>query len=62
MIEVLLEATGWRWYFLSAAGRILLISRETFPCDMSAAINAKAYRKAFFAYADAIDHRQARCI
>ena len=62
MIEVLLEATGWRWYFISAAGRILLIGADIFPCNISAARHAKAYKRAFLYYADSIDHRQARCI
>lgn len=62
MIEVVERGNGFAWHMICAAGRILAYSSESFPCITSAAAAAKAYRAAFWALADEIDHRMGRCI
>lgn len=62
MIEVIQHGNGFAWRMICALGRILAYSTETFPCITSAADAAKAYRREFWAIADQIDHRMARCI
>lgn len=43
-------------------GRRIVYGPERFDSDMAAAEAARRYRAAFWAVADAIDHRQARAI
>lgn len=62
MIEVYLCGNRWAWSLISYCGRRIVWSDERFDCIASAAAAAKAYRAAFWAVADAIDHRQARAI
>lgn len=62
MLEVIPHENGWRWRWICAAGRTLVETFETFPCDLSTWRAAKAYRVAFWAVADAIDHRMGACI
>lgn len=62
MIEVVPQGNGFAWRMICSIGRILAYSTETFPCIMSAAESAKAYRREFWAMADRIDHRMGRCI
>ena len=53
---------GWAWRFICAAGRVLAYSLETFPCNLQAAADAKAYRSAHWAHASTVDHRMGACI
>lgn len=62
MIEVVSHGNGFRWTMICAAGRVLAHATETFPCINSAAKAAKQYRSRFWAVADSVDHRMARCI
>lgn len=62
MIEVLLVGDGWTWTMLCPAGRIIVYTTARYATDGQANDAAKAYRAAFWAIADQIDHRQARCI
>lgn len=62
MIEVYLDGNRWAWRLITACGRAIVTSAETFACGMSAATDAKRYRSTFWSIADAIDHRQGRCI
>lgn len=47
---------------ICAAGRVLVYTTETYDDDGQAAEAAKAYRAQFWAMADEVDHRMARCI
>lgn len=64
MIEVLWadDGTGWTWHLICAAGRVLVYTPGRWPSILAAAEDAKSYRMAFWAVADAVDHRQARCV
>lgn len=62
MIEVVRLEAGWGWTLICPAGRILVYSHEAVPSPMEANALAKAWRAAFWALADEIDHRQARCV
>ncbi len=62
MIEVYLEGNRWAWRLIAACGRALIHGAQTYPCDHSAASAAKDWRSAFWAVADGVDHRHARCI
>lgn len=62
MIEVVAAGDGWTWVLLCARGRVLVYTDEIYPTDSAAADAAKAYRAAFWAVADSVDHRQARAI
>jgi len=62
MIEVVPAGNRWTWRMLCPAGRVLVYCRETFATDIEANEAAKRYRAAFWRIADAVDHRQARCI
>jgi len=62
MIEVVPMGNGWAWRFICAAGRVLAYSLETFPCNLQAAADAKAYRSAHWAHASTVDHRMGACI
>ncbi len=62
MIEVIRHGNAWVWRMISDAGRVLAYGDATFPCDMSAADAARAYRSAFWATACRIDHRMAACV
>lgn len=62
MIEVLPTGNRWTWQLIGFCGRVLVYTDETFECDHTAASAAKTYRSAFWALADSIDHRMARCI
>ncbi len=44
------------------AGRTLVYTPETYDDDLIAAEAAKDYRRRFWAVADQVDHRMARCI
>jgi len=61
MIEVIPNQNGFTWRMISAAGRVLVIAIETFPCTFSAAAAAKAYRSTFWSSADETDHRMGAC-
>lgn len=62
MIEVALSGNRWTWTLIGVCGRPLVWSPDSWPTIDEAAAAAKAYRAAFWAVADAIDHRQARAI
>lgn len=62
MIEVVPRGNGFGWTFICALGRVLAYSAEVFPCVDSAASAARDYRSAFWAVADSVDFRMARCI
>ena len=62
MIEAFQTGNRWTWRLICALGRTLVYTSETFPTDMEAADQAKQYRTRFWAVADGVDHRQARCI
>lgn len=62
MIEVYLCGNRWAWALIGICGRRLVYNDQRFDSDLAAAAAAKAYRAAFWALADAIDHRQARAI
>lgn len=62
MIEVVPHGNGFRWTMIGFCGRVLAYALETFPCIDSAARAAKEYRSRFWAMADSVDHRMARCI
>lgn len=47
---------------IAFCGRRIVYGPERFDSDHAAAEAARAYRAAFWALADAIDHRQARAI
>lgn len=47
---------------ICAAGRVLVYTSETFDDDGQAAEAAKDYRRRFWAVADQVDHRMARCV
>ena len=51
MIEVIPQGNRWAWRFICAAGRVLAYSLESFPTDVEAAADAKAYRTAHWAHA-----------
>lgn len=51
----------WAWRMICAAGRTLVYTAETYPCDFSAYAAAKAYRAAFWDMAWAIDARMGAC-
>jgi len=61
MIEVIQQANGWAWRMICEAGRELAYSLETFPCNLSAAADAKRYRREFWSHASRIDHRMGAC-
>lgn len=56
------DGKGWTWFLMCARGRDLVYTSERYPSILAAAEGAKAYRVAFWAIADQIDHRQARCV
>lgn len=62
MIEVVQAGNRWTWTLIGVCGRRLVWTDESWPTIEGAASAAKAYRAAFWALADAIDHRQARAI
>lgn len=62
MIETLPHGNGWRWQWIAACGRVLWQHPGQFPCAATAFAHAKAIRGGFWAFADQVDHRQARCI
>lgn len=62
MFEVILVGNRWTWQMICPAGRVLVYTAETYDDDGQAAEAAKAYRKGFWAVADQVDHRMARCI
>ncbi len=62
MIEVYLCGNRWAWAMIGFCGRRIVYGPERFDSDHAAAEAARAYRAAFWAVADAIDHRQARAI
>lgn len=62
MIEVVQIGNRWSWTLLCPNGRVLVYSADSYESDGDAADAAKTYRAAFWAIADQIDHRQARCI
>jgi hypothetical protein len=62
MIEVFRCGNRWGWAMIAFCGRRIVWSNDRFDSDHAAAEAARAYRAAFWAVADAIDHRQARCI
>lgn len=62
MIEVHFDSGGWFWMMISADGRALVWSTHSFPSQKIAFEAARAYRTAFWAKAERIDHRQARNI
>lgn len=62
MIEVIWCGQAWRWSMIADSGRRIVWSDQPFESDHAAAEAARAYRAAFWALADAIDHRQARAI
>ena len=62
MIEVLPACCGYRWHWISAAGRVLFSGTTCHPSDLAAWREAAAVRARFWGYADTVDHRQARCI
>lgn len=62
MIEIYPSGNGFGWRMISAEGRPLVERPEAHPCTFSAADAAKAFRAAFWALADSIDHRMGACI
>lgn len=62
MFEVIQAGNRWTWQMICSAGRVLVYTDETFDDDGQAAEAAKAYRVRFWAVADQVDHRMARCI
>lgn len=58
MIEVVELAHGWTWTMLSAEGRVLAYTSETYPSDRAANDAAKEYRAACWCMASEIDARQ----
>lgn len=62
MFEVYLIGNRWTWQLISFCGRVLVYTPDTFESDMEAAAAAKAYRSTFWAIADQVDHRMARCV
>lgn len=64
MIEVVWpdDGRGWTWTLICPLGRVLVYTSERYPSILDAAEGGKAYRVAFWAIADRIDHRQARCV
>lgn len=62
MIEVLLIGNRWRWFWISAEGRVLIEGDGEHDSDMAAWGAAREWRASFWAMADQIDHRQARAI
>lgn len=62
MYEVILSGNRWTWQLISAAGRVIVSTPLTYPCDATAAEAARRYRAEFWRVADQVDHRQARCI
>jgi hypothetical protein len=63
MLEVIQYGNGWRWRWISFCGRVLVDNYEHYSDSLVCFTDgAKAYRTAFWALADQIDHRQARCI
>ncbi|APZ81821.1 hypothetical protein vBEliSR6L_56 [Erythrobacter phage vB_EliS_R6L] len=62
MIELVAVGNRWTWTLICPLGRVLVYTPASWPSDLEAADAAKAYRAAFWALADQIDHRQARAI
>jgi hypothetical protein len=62
VIRVVRAGNRWTWQMIDAAGRVLVYTSETWPCDFSAFAAAKAYRTAFWAVAETVDHRMGACI
>lgn len=62
MFEVIQAGNRWTWQMICSAGRVLVYTCETFDDDGQAAEAAKDYRRRFWAIADQVDHRMARCI
>jgi hypothetical protein len=62
MIEVIRAGDGWTWRMIGADGRVLVYTAETWPEDGGCFAAAKAYRTAFWAAANRIDHRMGACI
>lgn len=61
MIEVIPQGNGWAWRFISAGGRVLVYSAESFPCNLQAAKAAKEFRTRNWAHAATVDHRMGAC-
>lgn len=57
-----MKGNRWTWQMVCAFGRVLVYTDDTFEDMGQAAEAAKAYRSGFWAVADQIDHRMARCI
>lgn len=53
--EVLPAPDGYRWQLITAAGRPVVYSRETYPTDFAAAEAAKVARNRFDAHARQVD-------
>lgn len=62
MFEVIPIGNRWTWRMICAVGRVLVYTSETYDDDGQAAEAAKTYRTCFWAMADEVDHRMARCI
>lgn len=62
MFEVVLDGNRWTWRLIGFCGRVLVYTPDTYEQDHEAAAAAKAYRSGFWAVADQVDHRMARCI
>jgi hypothetical protein len=61
MFEVIPIGNRWTWRMICAFDRTLVYTAETYDDDGQAADAAKDYRRRFWAVADAVDHRMARC-
>lgn len=65
MIEVVPTPGGFRWHFIchrQVEPRVLVYGQKDHPSDRAAWADAAAWRARFWRIADAVDHRQARCI
>ena len=62
MFEVIPIGNRWTWRMICFHGRTLVYTPETYDDDLIAAEAAKDYRRRFWAVADQVDHRMARCI
>jgi hypothetical protein len=62
MIEIIPHGNGYRWRWIGATGRTLAECFNVHTRDVDAWTAAKAFRIAFWAVADGVDHRQGRCI
>jgi hypothetical protein len=62
VIEVVRAGNAWTWRMVCAVGRVLVYTAESWPTDTEAFAAAKSYRVAFWARADAVDHRMGACV